>query len=89
MYVGDDVPEKGRLAEIKAIPQKPVSMRDVKFPAAFTHGKGGISEINVICDVYTDAEGLEYWVFADDSKFAKKGDLSHIVYGKSKNAGQH
>lgn len=83
LYVGDAGPTKGRLAQVHVIPQKRVSMRRVKFPAAFSHSVGGISEINVLCDVYSDNDGLQYWLYAEDSAFAKKGDLMHIVYGAS------
>jgi hypothetical protein len=74
----------GRLASLELIPKRPVSMRRVRFPSAFSHSMGGVSEINVTCDVYTDDFGLEYWIYADDSKVARKGDLMRIVYGPSK-----
>ena len=59
-------------------------MLGVRFPAVFRHSVGGVSEINVSCDIYTDKFGLEYWLFSDDSAVAKKGDLMQIVYGPSK-----
>jgi hypothetical protein len=83
LYVGDAGPAKGRLAEVQVIPQKRVSMRSVKFPVAFRHSSGFLSEINVACDVYSDNHGLQYWLYTEDSDVAKKGDLMHIVYGAS------
>jgi hypothetical protein len=78
----------GRLAEIDVRPKKPVSLLGVKFPAAFTPSRGGVSEINVSCDVYSDDFGLRYWLYAEDSDVAKKGDLMQIVYGPSKRVKQ-
>ena len=83
LYVGDTGPAGGRLAEIELIPQRAVSMQGVKFPPSFTHRLGTVSETNVNCDVYMDDDGLQYWVYADDSAVGKKGDLMHIVYGTS------
>lgn len=83
LYVGDAGSAKGRLAEIQVIPQQPVSMRAVNFPPTFTYSAGTVSEINVNCDVYADNDGLQYWVYAEDSAVGKKGDLMHIVYGAS------
>jgi hypothetical protein len=56
-------------------------MVGMKFPAAFKHNLGTVSEINVICDVYSDKYGLQYWVLAEDSAEGKKGYLLQIVYG--------
>jgi hypothetical protein len=84
LFVGDAGPAKGHLAAVTVIPEKRVSMRDVRFPVAFAHGWGSVSETNVTCDVYADNDGLEYWLYAEDSAVAKKGDLMHIVYGPSK-----
>lgn len=74
----------GRLASIAIRPKKRVSMSKVKFPPEFTHTFGGVSEINVSCDVYSDDSGLAYWVFAEDSAVGKKGDLMTIEYRPSK-----
>ena len=84
LWVGDDGPEKGVLAEIEIIPINRVSMLAVNFPAAFSHSTGMVSEINITCDVYVDDTGLEYWVSADDSSDRHKGDLLFIKYGPSK-----
>jgi hypothetical protein len=73
----------GRLAHVQITPKEPISMLRVKFPAAFTHSVGGVSEINVSCDVYSDSFGLEYWLYANDSATRKKGDLMRIIYGPS------
>ena len=73
----------GRLASVVVRPLERVSMLDVKFPAAFTHSVGCVSEINVTCIVYKDRFGLEYWLYAENSAAGKKGDLMHIVYGPS------
>lgn len=74
----------GRLASLDVIPKKRISMLGVHFPAAFKHSFGEVSEINVTCDVYTDAFGLQYWIYSEDSETHKKGDLMEIVYGPSK-----
>jgi hypothetical protein len=78
----------GRLADIGVLPTKRVSLLGVEFPAVFTYSSGGVSEINVTCDVYTDDFGLQYWLYAEDSDVAKKGDLMRIVYGPSKRVRQ-
>ena len=59
-------------------------MLGVTFPAVFTRSSGGISEVNVICDVYSDSFGLQYWLYAEDSAVGKKGDLMEIVYGPAR-----
>jgi hypothetical protein len=74
----------GRLARLEIKPKQRISMLHVKFPVAFTHSSGSVSEINVSCDVYSDKFGLEYWIFAEDSSVGKKGDLMEIRYGPSK-----
>jgi hypothetical protein len=74
----------GHLAEIDVRPNKPVSLLGVKFPEEFTQSSGGVSEINVPCDVYSDRFGLQYWLYAEDSMVAKRGDLMKIVHGPSK-----
>jgi hypothetical protein len=63
-------------------------MLGVKFPATFTHSLGGVSEINVSCDVYSDRFGLQYWIYSEDWRAGKKGDLEEIVYGPSEEAEQ-
>jgi hypothetical protein len=73
----------GRLESIEITPKQRVSMLHVKFPAAFTHSWGSVSEINVECDVYRDKFGLAYWIFSEDSSVGKKGDLMEISYGPS------
>jgi hypothetical protein len=78
----------GRLASLNIKPKQPVSMLGVKFPAAFTHTLGGVSEIKVSCDVYEDSFGLQYWLYSGDSAAGKNGDLLEIVYGPSKHAKQ-
>jgi hypothetical protein len=74
----------GRLASVSMTPKQRVSMLGVRFPAAFTHGSGNVSEGNVICDVYSDSFGLHYWLYAEDSAVGMKGDLMEIVYGPSR-----
>jgi hypothetical protein len=74
----------GRLASISIRPKQRVSMLNVKFPKEFTHTSGGISEVNVSCDVYRDGSGLAYWIYAEDSAVGKKGDLMTIEYGPGK-----
>jgi hypothetical protein len=73
----------GRLASVEITPKRRVSMLGVKFPSAFSHSVGSVSEINVSCDVYSDGFGLQYWLYAEDSAVGKKGDLMRIVYGPS------
>jgi len=74
----------GRLASIVVRPKKRVSMSNAKFPPQFTHTLGGVSGINVSCDVYNDQSGLQYWIYAEDSAVGKKGDLMEIRYGPDK-----
>jgi len=74
----------GRLAELSIKPKQRVSMLGVKFPAAFTHSFGSVSEINVSCDVYSDRFGLQYWIYSEDWQNGKKGDLHEIAYGPRK-----
>jgi hypothetical protein len=74
----------GRLATVEIIPRQRVSMAGMKFPRWFKHGVGHVSEINVACDIYGDAFGLQYWLYAADSASGAKGDLMKIVYGPSK-----
>jgi hypothetical protein len=73
----------GRLATLELKPRKRVSMRHVKFPPAFTHSLGSVSEINISCDVYSDDSGLEYWIYSENSYVGRKGDLMSIKYGPS------
>ena len=79
----------GRLASVDIRPKQRVSMRGVKFPVAFTHSLGSVSEVNVACDVYSDSFGLQYWLYAEDSAVGKKGDLMEIVYGPSRRIKRH
>jgi hypothetical protein len=78
----------GRLASVNVRPKERVSMLGVKFPAAFTHSFGDVSEVNVTCDVYSDSFGLQYWMYAEDSPVGRKGDLMEIVYGPSRRTEQ-
>jgi hypothetical protein len=56
-----------RLSFITITPRQRVSMLGVKFPVAFTHSLGGVSESGgCSCDVYSDKFGLQYWLNADD-----------------------
>jgi hypothetical protein len=59
-------------------------MLGVKFSPEFIHSYGGVSEINITCDVYKDNFGLEYWIYSADFASGKKGDLLRIVYGPNK-----
>jgi hypothetical protein len=77
-------PNPDRLASIEVLPRGRVSMLGMKFPPAFIHSYGGVSEINVTCDVYKDGSGLKYWVYSEDFASGKKGDLLKIEYGPSK-----
>jgi hypothetical protein len=71
-----------RLHSVTITPRERVSMREVKFPAAFTHVMGGVSEAHACsCDVYVDRFGLQYWLYQEDYNTDKKGDLFQIVYG--------
>lgn len=69
------------LYSIEVTPKHRVSLRNAKFPAAFSRSYGSKSEINVACDIYKDAFGLEYWVISKRSRSHHKGDLLTIVYG--------
>jgi hypothetical protein len=58
-----------------------VSLQRFKFPAVFSRSYGGVSEINVTCDIYADEFGLEYWIVSKDFPQHRKGDLLMIHYG--------
>lgn len=70
-----------RLYAIEVTPRHRLSLRGVRPPSAFRWSSGMVSEINVICDVYKDQNGLEYWILAKDQGRFKKGDLLQIIYG--------
>ncbi len=79
-------PRNDPLDTIVITPKRRVSLRHLKFPMAFSHSYGGVSEINVTCDVYTDKFGLQYWVVSGDFPSYKKGDLLRIEYGPASDA---
>jgi hypothetical protein len=62
-------------------PDGVINLGAVKFPATFDHCLSGISEFNILLDIYSDTSGLEYWLDHEDSKWGKKGDLFQILYG--------
>jgi hypothetical protein len=74
-------PRNDPLDAIVITPKHRVSLRHLKFPLAFSHSYGSVSEINVTCDVYTDKFGLQYWVVSSGFPSYKKGDLLRIEYG--------
>jgi hypothetical protein len=76
----------GNLFFVEMTPKNTVSMRDVKFPYAFTRSWGVFPETNVLFYVYEDSFGLEYRIYAKDTVTNKKGDLMLIRYGPSKRA---
>ncbi len=78
-------PRNDPLDTIVITPKHRVSMRHLKFPLAFSHSYGGVSEINVTCDIYTDKFGLQYWIVSHDFQSYKKGDLLRIEYGPAPN----
>lgn len=71
----------GPLYEIVLRPDGVIPMAAVKFSTRFTHCHALVSEINISFDVWSDTSGLQYWLYPDDSKWGKKGDLYQIVYG--------
>jgi hypothetical protein len=75
-------PRLGPLYQVAIRPDGIIPMGAIKFSSAFTHCHSIVSEINISFDVYRDGFGLEYWLHAEDSKWGKKGDLYHIVYGE-------
>jgi hypothetical protein len=74
-------PRNDLLDTIEVTPRHRVSLRRFKFPALFSRGSGGVSEINVTCDIYADEFGLEYWIVSQDFPSHRKGDLLMIHYG--------
>ena len=74
-------PRNDPLDTIVITPKHRVSLRHLNFPMAFSHSQGGVSEINVTCDIYTDKFGLQYWVVSGHFPSRKKGDLLMIEYG--------
>lgn len=78
-------PALGRLLEVVIRPGGVIPMSAVRFPAAtFAHCPAVLTGIGVSFDVYSDASGLEYWLYGEDSKWGRKGDLYRIVYGAGK-----
>ena len=74
-------PRNDILARIEVTPKHRVSLKRFKFPVVFSRSTGGVSEINVTCDIYGDEFGLEYWVLSEDFPSYRKGDLLMIRYG--------
>jgi hypothetical protein len=74
-------PRNDPLGFIEITPKRRVSLQHFIFSTAFSHSYGGVSEINVTCDVYTDNSGLEYWVLSGNFPSYRKGDLLMIRYG--------
>lgn len=77
-------PRNDPVGDIEFRPKHRVSLRHFKFPAVFSRSYGSLSEINVTCDIYSDAFGLEYWVASGDFPSYKEGDLLMIRYGPSR-----
>jgi len=75
-------PTLGPVYQIIVKPDGVIPMGAVKFSSAFRHCHSFVTEINIDFDVYSDTSGLEYWLHAEDSKWGKKGDLYHVVYGE-------
>lgn len=73
-----------RLASIRITPKGRVSMLAVKFPAAFTHSHGEVSESDgCSCDVYSDRFGLQYWI-DQAGNGQNDGDVYQIIYGPAR-----
>jgi hypothetical protein len=79
---------EGRLASVDIAPKQRVSMLGVKFSSAFTRRQFIVAETNLVCDVYSDSFGLQYWVYAESSTGVKKGDLWKIIYERSEKVKQ-
>ncbi len=77
-------PRNDPVDTIEVVPKHRVSLLRTKIPQAFSHSYGGVSEINVTCDVYSDEFGLEYWVVSGNFPSHKKADLLMIRYGGSR-----
>jgi len=74
-----------RLASINITPKERVSMLAVKFPAAFIHSHGEVSDSDGCpCDVYSDKFGLQYWLTAGDYGSRNNGDVYEIIYGPAR-----
>jgi hypothetical protein len=74
-------PRNDPLGMIEITPKHRFSMRHVAFPSTFSVSYGSVSEINVACQIYSDAFGLEYWVVSKKRATYKRGDLLMISYG--------
>jgi hypothetical protein len=74
-----------RLDFIRITPKERVSLLSVKFPAAFIHSHGEVSESSgCSCDVYSDKFGLQYWLDVDDYGNRNKGNVYQIIYGPAR-----
>ena len=63
-------------------PKKRVSFSKVSFPETFRKSFGMTSHSKYTYEVYSDSDGLDYWIHAKNTKDGKykKGDLSSIHY---------
>ena len=79
-------PRNDLVGAIEMVPKHRVSFRQIKMPLVFSRSVGGVSEINVACDIYSDDFGLEYWVVSGNSPSHKNGDLLMIRYGPTRDS---
>jgi hypothetical protein len=71
-------PTLGPVSDFELTPDAIIPFASVKFPPAFTHCHIGVSEVNLIFDVYEDRFGLAYWLHPEDHR------LVTIVYGRKR-----
>jgi hypothetical protein len=79
-------PRNDLVGSIEMFPKHRVSFLQIKMPLVFCRSVGGVSEINVACDIYSDDFGLEYWVVSGNSPSHKNGDLLMIRYGPTRDS---
>ncbi len=74
-------PRNDLLYSITVTPKHRLNLKDVHFSTVFSRRYGTVSEINVLCAVYSDASGMEYWIVSEPSGTYGVGDLLWVKYG--------
>lgn len=73
-------PRNDPLFSITVRPKHRVNLAKVGFSSAFSRRYGTVSEINVLCSIYSDKLGMEYWLISKASGLYRVGDLLWIRY---------
>jgi hypothetical protein len=74
-------PRNDLLYSITVTPKHRLNLKNVHFPTVFSRRYGTASEIKVVCAIYSDASGMEYWIVSKPYKTCGVGDLLWVRYG--------